>query len=909
MTASGPPAPPATPTPPVRPAKRGPAGRGHRPLGSTYRLQLHGLGLAGARRLVGYLDDLGVETLYLSPVLEAAPGSTHGYDVVDPTRLDPALGTPGDLEALLAELDAHGMRLLLDVVPNHMAASPANRWWWDVLRVGRRSPHAPTFDIDWRAGGGRVLVGTLGRPLAEALAAGELRVMVEDGEPAVAYFEQRFPLDPDSYTGQPEALAADCADPAVLAELLERQHYRLAYWRVAPWEGNYRRFFDIETLVGVRVEEPSVYAATHRYLLELVDDPRLAGLRVDHVDGLADPADYLARLRADLDRRRDDRPALLVEKILARGEELPEGWAADGTTGYEFADLAGGVLIDPSGAAALRGPGPAGDADALVLEAKREVQRRLFPGQLARLAEQAVAAAEQRLGGAAGGLDLAVAEMAAALVELSARLDVYRTYLDRHGASAEDRRRLRPAADLAAPALGPEAARALGLLVEGLADEGGAPGGRRTRAGGAVGGGELEGATWLAVARRWQQHTGAVAAKGVEDTALYRFDGLQAAAEVGGDPGDPAVTVEAFHEAMARRARRHPRALNATTTHDTKRSEDVRSRLAVLSEVPARWAEQLERWHDRYRDLLGDQLDGRDERFVFQTLLGAWPLERGERRRLVPRMQEYLQKAAREAKRRTTWTEPHAAYERALHRFVGRVLAPGDGRLAEDLDRWVADIGPAGAANALALSVLKATAPGVPDVYQGTEEWALTLVDPDNRRPVDFDRRRRHLDALDPMTTAKPGDEAPGAPGGSGWSALAEETASAWQDGRVKLLVTTALLRLRRSEPALFDRGGYLPLEVRGERRQHLVAFARRYRRRWALALVPRLGYQLAGPGTMPVGAERWAGTTVRLPEGAPSRFTDVLTGAPRAARRGALGAGGAMSVLPVSVLVGDAGD
>jgi len=891
-----------------------------RPLGSTYRLQLHGVGLAGARRVVPYLDHLGVETLYVSPILAAVPGSTHGYDVVDPSRLDPSLGADDDLEALLDELAAHRMRLLVDIVPNHMAAARQNRWWWDVLARGRASPFAGAFDVDWEACGGKVVLGVLGAPLSDVLGGGELTVVAEDGAAALAYGDQRFPIDPASHVGSPTALAGDCADPVVLATLLERQHFRLVYWRLAARLGNYRRFFDIEGLVGVRVEAPAVYRATHHRLLELVADRRLAGLRVDHVDGLADPAGYLGALRADVDRCRHDRAVVLVEKILARDEQVPEGWATDGTTGYEFADLAGGLLVDGDGATALRADGKDGDADELALEAKREVQHRLFSGQVARLAQAATAAADATVGGAVGSVDLAPGDMEAAVVELTAQLDVYRTYLaaDARGPASSDRRRLVAAAGRAEAHLEPEGRRALRLLVEGMLGETGSVGvgvGVGDGPGSVAGGprlpagrlpGELAAAVWLPVTSRWQQHTVAVAAKGVEDTASYRFDGLLAAAEVGGEPARPAVEPERFHRAMTRRAVRSPGSLNATTTHDTKRSEDVRARLAVLSEAPGRWQEQLRAWHGRHGDLVGAarparhgavparrlerRLDGRDERFVYQTLLGTWPPLRADRRSFADRVEGYLVKAAREAKRRTSWTEPDHTYERALRHLVDGLLRPLDGPMGHDLDRWLDDIGPAAVANSLALLVLKSTAPGVPDLYQGTERWALSLVDPDNRRPVDFSALDRQLTALEgPL---------------SGGGGLAEILVD-WRDGRVKLAVTAALLRFRRSEPAIFDRGRYLPLVPYGPAAAHLVAFARQHRRRWAVVVVPRLSYRLAGPSAFPVGADCWHRTGVELPEDAPPVLTDVLGGDRWAVRRHRLEAGRVLGSFPVSVLVG----
>ncbi|HEX3841734.1 MAG TPA: malto-oligosyltrehalose synthase [Acidimicrobiales bacterium] len=832
-----------------------------RPLGSVYRLQLNGFGFAGARSTVAYLHQLGIETLYVSPILAAVPGSTHGYDVIDPTRLDPCLGSQADFEALLAALDDHGMRLLIDIVPNHMAAVPSNRWWWDVLRRGPASSHAPVFDIDWAAPDHRVLVPVLGDPLGEVLAGRQLSVVVEADESKIAYFDHRFPVDPLG------PVPTETDDPAELAELLEAQHYRPAYWRLARRQVNYRRFFDIDTLVGVRVEDPDVYAATHVRILELLGDGRIAGVRVDHIDGLADPAAYLQRLRADVDHTRPGEAGdrvVLVEKIVARHEELVPDWPVDGTTGYEFADLAGGLFLPPASA----DPSFA----SLATEAKREALTGLFPGQVDRLSDQVATVVELERPGS----DLDPADIGEAVIELTAQLGVYRTYLDGGTPSSEDRGRIAEAAARARDRLGPEPARALTRFCRGLVDGSWADGGEVTR-------------QWLAVARRWQQLTGAVAAKGVEDTALYRMEGALAAADVGGDPADPAVPPSVFHAAMEGRARRHPRTLNATTTHDTKRSEDVRTRLAVLTEWAGPWAEQVGRWEARYGGTIdsGDGPDSHHRRWVYQTVVGAWPRDSKARSGFTQRIQDYSVKAAREAKSRTSWSEPDEVYERGLREFVERRLDPGDSRFTEEVDVVVDAIGPAGVTNGLAMTTLKMTVPGVPDVYQGTETEALTLVDPDNRRPVDFDGRQTTLSGLD----AEVGGHAP-------------SLLDTWWDGRAKLLTTHRLLTLRRAESELFDRAPYVPLATVGVRHDHVVAFYRQWGDRWVITVVPRLTFTLSGPGVLPVGPEVWGDTEVGLPPGAPDALGDVLTSTAVGAVDGRLSVARVLAAFPVAVLV-----
>jgi (1->4)-alpha-D-glucan 1-alpha-D-glucosylmutase len=855
----------------------------NRHLGSTYRLQLNGLGFARARQLVPYLDDLGVETLYVSPVTAAAPGSTHGYDVIDPSRLDPALGSIDEFEALLAELNRRDMALLIDIVPNHMAAVAENSWWWDVLRQGQGSKFARYFDIDWAAGNGRVLLPVLGRPLSEVVADAELAVVEEGGPLTLAYFDHRFPIAPgtdDRLLHSLTAVRGGGSYPTMIVELLEHQHYRLALWRLSRHEGNYRRFFDVDGLVGVRVEDPAVYQATHALFLELARDERIAGLRVDHVDGLVDPAGYLARLRQDLDGARGSRPALLVEKVLARDEQLPARWPVDGTTGYEFADLVGSLLVDADGVAAIARLGAQLDGDhrdfaVLSADAKRFVQRSLFPGQVERLARLVMSVIDR----SPVSPDVARADVAAALVALASQLGVYRTYVDGAGAEGQDRRRLRQAGAGARRSLDEDGRRALDVLMALLVDPWHpawtAPDPDPPRSG------------HLELVQRWQQHTGAVTAKGVEDTALYRFGGLLSLAEVGSDPGRAPLSVDRFHRAMGVRQRLSPGSLNATTTHDTKRSEDVRARLAVLSEMPETWSELVGRWHRRHRSLPSVP-DPHDEHFVYQTVVGAWPLDADDRRRFSQRVQDYMVKALREAKVKTSWLRPDTGYERSVRSFVRTILAPSNERFRADLDRLLGQIGPAGSVNALASTVLKSTAPGVPDLYQGTELWSHSLVDPDNRRPVDFDRRARLLAALE---------------GSEPDPVLAADLLASWPDGRLKLMVTQRLLRLRRHHPHLFDRGSYLALGVRGPLRHHVVAFARHLGSDWVIIVVPRLPLGVAGAGRMPVGPELWPGTSVVTPERSPRHLVDVLTGRHPSHRRGALPVGELFSTLPVAVL------
>jgi (1->4)-alpha-D-glucan 1-alpha-D-glucosylmutase len=740
------------------------------PIRATYRVQLSGrLPFAAATEIVPYLADLGVSHLYASPVLRARSGSAHGYDVVDPTEVSPELGGEAGLRELVAALRAHGMGLVVDIVPNHMAASHENPWWVETLRHGPASPFARVFDVDWAAGGGRVRLPVLAGPPDRV--AGDLRV---DGG-WVRYHEHRFPLAPGT-------------------DRLDQQHYELVEWRRAADDGNYRRFFSVNDLVGVRQEDRDVFRLTHATTLRLVADGLVDGVRVDHVDGLADPAGYLRRLAHAL-RRADPghgTPWVVVEKILEPGERLPP-WPVAGTTGYEFLAVADGVLVDPAAAGTfaegyrrLTGADP--DPAELAVACKREWLLRDFRAEVAGVA--------RRLPGE-------LAANRAAVVELAANLPVYRTYVtDR--ATGADRAVVAVARAAAARRLDPAGRQALTRLAGALLLASPAPA--------------------PAAVRRFQQLSGPAMAKGVEDTALYRDTRLVARNEVGGDLGRFGRPVAELHAANAGREARWPAGMLATSTHDSKRGEDVRARLAVLSEHPDRWWALVGRWTGRLAGPAG--VDPADALLLWQTMAGAWPLE-------LERCLAYMEKAVREAGLRTTWTDPDPGYERAVRELVER--AYGDRRLRAELDELVAELAPAGRVKAAGLALLRLTSPGVPDTYQGTETEQLVLVDPDNRRPVAFRG-----------------------------------------DGSLKFRVTRAALRLRRERPELF--AGYRALAAP----DHLVAFARGGDR--LVVVVTRLtgGSDPAGPVDLPPGPWRELLSGADLP-GGPTPAGDLLAALPHA--------------------------
>lgn len=811
---------------------------------STYRLQLGpDLTFDGAAAQVGYLVSLGVTHLYLSPILQAAPGSTHGYDVVDHGTLSAELGGRAGFDRLVRAAHGAGLGLVVDVVPNHMAVPTPlwrNRALWSVAAEGPASPYASWFDVDWSAGEGALLMPVLGERIGAALAAGalaldEVEIPWQEGAVTVLrYADHVFPVRPGT-------------EHLPLAELVDRQHYRLAYWRVADEELNYRRFFDVGTLAAVRVEDPAVFEATHALLVGLVREGAVDGLRIDHPDGLADPRGYLDRLA-----EATGDAWVVVEKILAPAEELPDDWATAGTTGYDAAWRLTETFVDPGGEADLgavmhRLTGDAPDAlPRLVEQAKREIVAGSLYTEVERLADLAVDICRQdvRL------RDHTRRSLRDCLVELLVAADRYRYYVVPGQAVAPDvATAFAECVDRARRRLEGDRLETLDLLADLLLGrEAGSAG--RTRE-----------ARRDELVVRFQQTCGAVMAKGVEDTAFYRWTQLVALTEVGGAPERFALSPDELHAWAARAQHRAPLALTTLSTHDTKRSHDVRARLGVLSERPLEWSGLVERVRAATAAARGALVDGRTENLLWQTLAGTWTADGPI---AEDRLAAYLTKAMREAKTRTTWTAVDEPYESAVLALAHAALT--DGTVADELAGWTRATAPAVRAATLGAALVQLTVPGVADVYQGTESVALALVDPDNRRPVDVDGLAARLRRLE--------SEAP--------RDLADE----------KLLVTSRALRLRRERPEVFvgPGAGYQPLPASTG---NALAFARTVDGEPVVAtVVTRLALALERLGG-------WGEHTVVLPEG---EWRDALTG--RTLPGGAMRLADALDPLPVCLLV-----
>lgn len=910
---------------------------------ATYRVQLNqDFRFADVHKILDYLQELGISDLYVSPVLASRKGSNHGYDVIDPNRINPDLGTEEEFTSLENELQSRGMGLLLDIVPNHMAASAENPWWTDVLENGSQSAFAAFFDIDWhphaRSLEGRILLPVLGRPFGEALDSGELRLVYDSGRFFIQYFESLFPLSPRSYyeilnspaetlkdslgenspaydeysgvlasaldraradrrsgeTSAERRLRFESArdrlrtlvdntpevrslikenidringkqgDPGsfdALQRLLSEQNYELAFWQNLNESINYRRFFTIADLVGVRVEDPRVFEASHGYLLRLVARNPLAGLRIDHIDGLRDPYAYLGRLQERLatDETRSESPSsyLLVEKILQRDEQLPEDWPVSGTTGYDYVNQANGIFVNPDGARQITQVysdfiGRKQEFSNVLYQKKKLVMSTLLGVEMRTLGRHLVELATQDRYARELSRDLLIE----ALVEVTACLPVYRTYIRNMDPppqameyielAVKEARRRAPTL----PTVYFEFVREVLLLLNPphvQVDQ------REAR---------------LVFLMRWQQFTGPILAKGFEDTALYVYYPLLSLNEVGGNPRpEQAPTREDFYEFIQDRGRRWPGTLDATSTHDTKRSEDIRARINVLSEIPSEWQEHLKRWSElnaKHKTSLSGQAvpDRNEEYFLYQTLLGVWPLDPSCQPTLLERVQEHLTKATREAMVHTRWTRPNQAHEEALQSFVDKVLGADGGDFMDDFRSFQRKIAYFGMINGLSQTLLKITSPGVADFYQGSELWDLRLVDPDNRGPIDFERRVAALKQIAAADSADP-------------KRILSDLVEQWQDGRVKLYLIWKALTFRREHSDLFADGQLIPLESAGCHAQNAVAFLRRTPSSTALVAFPRWLSQISAKDSKPFD---WCDTHIILAANSPSTWTNVLS-------------------------------
>jgi (1->4)-alpha-D-glucan 1-alpha-D-glucosylmutase len=913
---------------------------------ATYRIQLNqDFRFADTLKILDYLHDLGITDLYLSPILAARKGSTHGYDLIDPSRLNPEIGTEEEFSTLQTELQNRGMGLLLDIVPNHMAASAENPWWMDVLENGSQSSFAGFFDIDWhpasRSLEGRILLPVLGRPFGEALDSGEIKLIFQEGRFFFQYYDSLFPVAPRSYhpilnlhagrlknflseesaayhefsgilaaasdlargdrrigitaaeqrlrfestRDRIRAIAASSPEIARLIEenvaeyngtvgnprsfgLLQRllgdQNYKLSYWRNLNESINYRRFFTIADLVGVRVEDPIVFEASHGYILRLVARNPLAGLRIDHIDGLRDPATYLNRLQERLsteENRAGTQSYVLVEKILQPGENLPEDWPVNGTTGYDFTNQVNGIFVD-EGARRIEEIysafiGRKQNFADILYQKKKLVMSTLLGVEMRTLGRQLTdLAAQDRY-----ARELDRPQLINALIEVTACMSIYRTYVRNvelppsamqyiEEAVAEARTR---APHLSAAAF--DFVREV-LLLENppqvLADQ------REAR---------------LNFVMRWQQFTGPIVAKGFEDTALYVYHPLLSLNEVGGNPRPTeAPSLDDFYKFLEARRQRWPGTLNATTTHDTKRSEDVRARLNVLSEIPEEWQQHLERWaalNANYKEQNGGQSapDRNEEYFIYQTLLGVWPLDAQAPNTFLQRVQEHLIKATREAMVHTRWTRPNEPHEKSLTNFASAILSAENAEFLNDFREFHNKIAYFGMVNSLSQTLLKIAAPGVADFYQGSELWDLRMVDPDNRGTIDFKSRATALQQIAQWNSSDP--------------AALRDLIDHWHDGKLKLFLIRQALRFRRDHANLFHDGDFVPLQTAGCHAKNVIAFLRRTKTSCALIAVPRWLSQVVRKGSTDPAKLDWCDTRITLPPDAPQQWTSVFSKKP----------------------------
>ena len=896
---------------------------------ATYRIQFHsGFKFEAAQNIIAYLSELGISDLYASPIFKARAGSTHGYDVVDPTQLNPELG---NFEPLVKEIKNHEMGWVQDIVPNHMAYDSENHWLMDVLENGSESEAFDYFDIEWDQAyddiKGRILTPMLGNFYGECLENGEIQLQYDEAGLSVNYYSLKLPVRIESYakfitqnlghlgralgrrhpdfikllgilylmksapgetkgkerydqiafvkgllwelyTHNPEVkefvdsnvefFNGEKGNPEsfnLLDNLLKEQFYRLSFWKVGAEEINYRRFFTVNELISVKVQEIKVFHKTHAFINQLVEEGIITGLRIDHIDGLYDPTEYLKRLR---DKAGD--VYLTVEKILELGEKLPETWPVQGTSGYDFLNYVNGIFCRCESEKSFtdiytKFTRVESNYEQLSIEKKQLILEKNLAGDVDNLAQILKRIAGQsRL-----GIDFTMNGLKRTLSEILTLFPVYRTYVNGDGLSEEDRAYIQEVIEEARgriPLLLNELNFIEKILLldweESLTED--------------------QKALRLHFVMRLQQLSGPLMAKGIEDTLFYVFNRLVSLNEVGGNPGKFGITLADFHNFNQEQSKAWAYKMNATATHDTKRGEDVRARLNVLSEVPEEWEKHVKSWSEINRpqksNVRGKEVPvPNDEYFFYQALIGTYPFDENENATFLERIKDYMLKSVREAKMQTAWLRPDSAYEEGFLGFVEKVLTPSESnQFLKELLPFQKRIADYGIFNSLSQTLLKYTAPGVPDTYQGTEFWDLSMVDPDNRRPVDYEQR---ISVLKDIKQKSQTDNLK----------LIDELMSTKKNGKIKLFITHKVLQARKEQLEVFQKGEYLPLEVVGKFKDHIVAFARSFENTTVIAIAPRFLTSLIAPDENPLGEKVWADTQLQLPQGFSSSWQDIFTG------------------------------
>lgn len=926
---------------------------------ATYRLQFnHSFGFKEAREIVEYLSQLGISSIYASPIFKAREGSLHGYDVVDPNQINPELGSPEDFRELVEELKNRDMGWVQDIVPNHMGYDSQNEILMDILENGGASPYVKFFDIDWNhpygSMKGRLLAPFLGKLYGESLEDGEIQIKYDENGFTVNYYNLKFPIKIESYlnivtyrlNALEKRLGEDHTDlikllgilyslknlPASREDIIERrnqmrfikrmlwelytrnseingfidenvkifngekgipesfnlidgllseQNFRLSFWKVATEEINYRRFFNINELISLKVEDEDVFNNSHSLIFKLVEEGEFTGLRIDHIDGLNDPTTYLRRLK---DKTGDT--YIVVEKILDFKEDLPSFWPIEGTTGYEFLNYVNGVFCDIKNEKGFNKiysgfTGSPISYEDLVAEKRRLIIGKHMAGDIDNLAH-----IMKRISGRhRHGSDITLYGLRRALVEVMALFPVYRTYINQDIFSERDKPYIKEAVKRAMRT-NPGLLNELDFIEQFLL----------VRFGEYLS--EDEKRECIDFIMKFQQYTGPLMAKGFEDTTLYVYNRLLSLNDVGGNPDRFGISIGELHDFNKKRVNLWPYSMNATSTHDTKRGEDVRARINVLSEIPEEWEESIKRWarlNEKKKKVINgkDIPDKNDEYFLYQTLIGALPFYEEDYPGFMDRIKSYIIKAIREAKVHTAWIKPDADYEEALISFIDEVLKPSEGnQFLKEFLPFQKRIARYGIFNSLSQALLKITSPGVPDFYQGTELWDLNLVDPDNRRPVDFEKRKGFLREIKEKEKRD-------------ILSLISELISTKEDGRIKLFLIYKALKVRAKRKELFEKGGYISIEVGGKYKDHVLAFARRKEKAWAITMAPRFLTYLIGENEYPVGERIWKDTYITLPEGSPllwrNGFTDRVIECERT-----LLVGETLEYFPVALLLSD---